>query len=30
MQIYLTKSKVIFVGRNYFDHIHEYNNEVPD
>ncbi|BCL52781.1 2-keto-4-pentenoate hydratase [Francisella tularensis subsp. holarctica] len=30
MQIDLTKSKVICVGRNYVEHIHELNNEVPD
>ena len=29
MQI-LTKSKVVYVGRNYVGHIHELNNEVPD
>lgn len=30
MQIDLTKSKVVCVGRNYVEHIHELNNEVPD
>ncbi|MDE5018441.1 FAA hydrolase family protein, partial [Francisella tularensis subsp. holarctica] len=30
MQIDLTKSKVICVGRYYVEHIHEFNNEVPD
>ncbi|MBK2106677.1 fumarylacetoacetate hydrolase family protein [Francisella philomiragia] len=30
MQIDLTKSKVVCVGRNYVEHIHELNNEVPE
>ncbi|QEO56875.1 fumarylacetoacetate hydrolase family protein [Francisella marina] len=30
MQIDLTKSKVICIGRNYVEHIHELNNEIPD
>ncbi|APC91525.1 MULTISPECIES: fumarylacetoacetate hydrolase family protein [Francisella] len=30
MQFDLTKSKVICVGRNYVEHIHELNNEFPD
>lgn len=30
MQIDLTKSKIVYVGGNYVEHIHELNNEVPD
>ena len=30
MQIDLTKSKVVHVGRNYVEHIHELNSEIPD